>query len=139
MFQSVIRPVYAIKWGIWIHFNPVDATTYYLGDTQGSSLNQGRSQIYIPMAGTIIAADCHFLVNGTLGSTETSSVNLRVNNTTDYLITSAAQQNATVQRYLGSMSAVVAASDYFEIKWITPSWVTNPTNVRYFGNVIVRV
>lgn len=111
--------------------SPADATTYYFGFVYVLALttSNGVQRIYPPKAGTVRAV--RVLFNQVAGSAETSSISLRVNDTTDYLISDAVVNNATVTTAINqSMAVPLTTSDYVEIKWVTPTWATNPTNVR---------
>lgn len=112
-------------------FNPADATTYFWGghSTQ-NSVNGGTKRLYILKAGTITSAIVN--ITGTGGTSETSSLYIRVNNTTDYLIT-----NTAILNYNSNftLNIPVSAGDYIEFKWVTPTWVTNPTGVFVSGAV----
>ncbi len=132
--------VYSLRYGTWINLSPTSGTTMIFGDTQGASLGTGRSQIYFPIAGKIVAADVHVIVNTTIGSSEAGSAYLRINNTTDYLISSSVVWSTAgrVARYLNTLNIDVTTSDYFEIKIVNPTWTTTPTNVRYYGHVMVQ-
>ena len=57
-------------------------------------------------------------------------MSFRLNNTTDTTLSSAIVNNAsyTVVSVTG-LSTAVAVGDYYEIKWVTPTWATNPTGV----------
>lgn len=117
----------------WSPLDPADATTYYwsLGTLSPSTPN------YTPM---FFANDCEifrmdimFVNAGTLGSNETSTIYLRTNNTTDNTITtSVVNDSALTKNNVTGLSIAVAAGDYLDIKWTTPTWTTNPTTV-YFG------
>ena len=128
--------VYTLTGATGSNHNPLDATTYLYGTTYGVTLNNG---LYIPMAGTIITVDFSVYVATALGTTETSSVYLRLNNTTDTLISSGVQANTRYQHYRANVSIVVAKDDYIEWKWVTPTWATNPTGVRLLGIALIQV
>lgn len=132
--------VYTLQWGIAAGWSPADATTYYLGGNLLQNGTAARTSIYFPIGGTIISADFCSFVGTTTASTETSSAWIRINNTTDTLISSAIQQDQAFERFVNSsLSISVSAGDYFEIKWTAPTWTTNPTNTRQFGVVMVQV
>jgi hypothetical protein len=119
--------------------NPADATTYYFGAFPHVALSTtaANQRLYIMRAGTVVAADIFMIC--TTGTSETSTMSFRLNNTTDTTISSAVALNATpfhVQNT--SLSIAVAAGDYFEIKWVTPTWVTNPTAVLGWVQIFVR-
>lgn len=123
--------------------SPADATTYYFGALTGSSsyattyLNTAH-RIYIPRAGTISKIYGVF-VSGTAGSNETSSLYLRVNNTTDYLISSSITVNSTsgVTFNNTSLNIPVSEGDYILYKYISPTWATNPTNMSFQTSILV--
>ena len=74
--------------------------------------------------------DTTMINSGTFASTEDSTLAIRLNDTTDYTLTSVLKYNANGGYYpLPSQSIAVAAGDYIVAKWITPAWVTNPTGV----------
>lgn len=122
---------------------PVDATTYYLGRTgcqTAGSTTEGTSKIFVPVAGTVVGAALQISTGGTLGSAEQGTANLRLNATTDTLISSAVQFDQRIQRYAtGALNIPVVAGDYFEFKILTPTWVTNPTQVEYICTILIRV
>ncbi len=75
----------------------------------------------------------------TPGSAETSTINFRLNDTTDTVITAGVQNNATNTVYNNqALSIPVAAGDYFELKWVTPAYATNPTSVLLSAIVYVQ-
>ena len=110
--------------------SPADGVTYFFG-ASNSNLTiftaSGRVQIFMPKAGTITYVRCTF--DQTIGSAETSTLSLRLNNTTDTIISSSVVNNTTSTSYTAAVSIAVAVDDYVEFKWVTPTWVTNPTNV----------
>jgi hypothetical protein len=118
-------------------FSPADATTYYFGwaYTQAAGTSTAANKkFFFPRSGTIIRADINVFNNGgTQGSNETSTMNFRLNDTTDTALTAAltanAAANATAYFNITGLSIAVAAGDFGEMKWVTPTWATNPTNV----------
>jgi len=82
---------------------------------------------------------CDGLNAGTLASGQPSTLNFRLNNTTDALISAMVLNNAAVTSASHTTAAIdVSAGDYFQIKWQTPIWVTNPTNVRLAAVVYIE-
>lgn len=121
-------------------FNPADATTYHFGAfptlTPGPAANR---KLYIPRAGTIKRIDLVFVNTTTDGSNEQSTVSLRLNNTTDTTITATLALNATpVTVTNSSLSIAVAAGDWIAIKWVTPTWVTNPVGTIISAQVWIE-
>lgn len=119
--------------------NPVSATTYYFGNLcpDGSSLKTyfSAQRIYPQGTGTITRVNLYFSYNS-LGTTEASSLYIRVNGTTDYLVTSSFVVSAVgVYVSVTGLSIPIAAGDYFYFKWITPTWVTAPIGMGVQGTV----
>jgi len=123
--------------------NPADATTYYYGSLY--SLTQqttaGINRVYVPVAGTIIACAGMMTIGGTPGSSETSTLSLRLNDTTDTTITTTFTADNLRSLFSNTaLSIAVAALDYLELKWVTPTWITtNPTSVIPHMTVVVEV
>jgi hypothetical protein len=98
--------------------------------SQVATTTAGSVRCYIPKAGTVTAIYGSFVTGGT--HTATSTLNFRLNDTTDTLIASAALNNSAVTAFSNpSLSVTVIAGDFFEIKWTNPAWTNpNPNNVR---------
>lgn len=115
--------------------SPADAQTVYFGMLpKAPTTTANTSKVYVRQAGTITAAEI-YCYSGTAGTNESWSLYIRVNNTTDYLIATVAA--ATSERVFtnSSLSISLAAGDYFEIKGIQPTWVTNPLTCIYGGYI----
>lgn len=124
-----------------------DATTYWFGAVQlgssgasgGTNDATGISRIYVPKAGVLSVCRLLLTVQGTLASSETSTISIRVNDTTDYTVSDAVVANATINAISNTaMSITLAAGDFFSFKWVTPTWATNPTTVRISGIVYIQ-
>lgn len=110
--------------------SPADATTYYFSPfpTFGLATVAANQKIRVPRAGVVrriyIEGGC------TAGSAETSTISFRLNDTTDTTITSTAVFNASPFSISNTgLSITLAQGDYFTVKWVTPTWVTNPTGL----------
>ena len=116
--------------------NLADATTYYMG--QGGyavSTTVNTRNVYVPFTSTLTNVT---IVTGSavVATTENTTVIFRLNNTTDTTLSSTikfsggnAQSNgATLAYNITGLSIAVSAGDFFEIKFTTPTWVTNPTS-----------
>lgn len=121
-------------------FNPADATTYYMGGNYsdaGSTADMVR--IYILQPGTITAANIFIHINGTLATTEAATVSIRLNNTTDYLLSNTVTMSAVTQNFSNTaLSIPVVVGDYIEIKVACPTYVTNPTAARISGGISIK-
>ena len=81
--------VYSIACNV-TNVSPADATTYFFGNWDGSALSTGAGgsrRMYIQRAGKITKADV-FMAVASPGSNETSTMSVRVNNSTDTTISS---------------------------------------------------
>jgi hypothetical protein len=124
-----------------VNLSPADATTYFFGSSygQGASTTGGQLRIYIPKAGTINTVYVYFFNATANGSAETSTISLRLNNTTDTSISAAVTNSAQATVVSNAaMGLAVAAGDYIELKWASPTWVTNPTGVRVSATIYVE-
>ncbi len=115
--------------------NPADGSTYFLGMTQAitaiTASGNASTRFYLPKAGTISACYGTFTVSGTLATTETSTLSLRLNNTTDTTVSSSIVMSTADNTFNNSaLSISVVAGDYIEFKLVNPSWGTNPTTVQ---------
>ena len=121
-----------------LNFSPADSLSYHFVDSEAPNTNGALFRFYAPSNIIIKKAYISFVVLTTLGTTETSSIFIRVNNTTDTLISNAVINNATnTQVSNTSLNLAVSAGSYFNIKWTAPAWVTNPTNIQI--NVVLEI
>lgn len=122
-------------------FNPADSTSYFVGDIFSiAPLGVGGIVgFYLPKATTLYAAGVKF-INSVAGTNEASSVYIRVNNTTDYLISASVDNSIGLNVVSAVFGSPVSlnAGDYIEIKWVTPAWVTNPTGVFIIGSAFFK-
>lgn len=117
--------------------SPADATAYYFGLLFGGPMltTTGFRRIYIPRAGTITKI---YLSGGcSAGTTEQSTISFRLNDTTDTTIVSTLVIANPIIASNAALSIAVAAGDFFEIKWVTPTWVTNPTLISMMAVIYI--
>lgn len=122
--------------------DPADSTAYYIGTGREglSGLSVAADhKVYIPKAGTITTAYFTVRNEGTLGTSETSTVAIRLNNTTDTSVSTAVQADSAIETFSNTgLSISVAQGDYIEFKWTTPAWSTNPTDLDLSWVVFVE-
>jgi|WetSurMetagenome_2_1015567.scaffolds.fasta_scaffold00157_41 hypothetical protein len=118
--------------------SPADTTPFYFGTKPAAiTTTAGQNKIYIRKAGTLKIAEI-YTYSGTAGTAEAVSMYVRVNNTTDYLIsTLSVSVNERIFTNL-SLSIPLAVGDYFEIKGIPPIWATNPLTFIAGGYVYIE-
>lgn len=118
--------------------SPADAATVYFGMLpKAPTTTANISKVYVRKAGTIKIAEI-YCYSGTAGTAESWSLYIRKNNTTDYLIATLAV--STSERIFSNtgLSISMSIGDYFEIKGIQPTWVTNPATTIYGGYVYIE-
>jgi len=122
--------------------SPADATTYFLSMSQSmttyTASGNADTRLYIPKAGTLTACYGVVTVGGTLGSAGSSTLSIRLNNSSDTTVSSSIPMTSASNTFNNAaLSIALAAGDYIEFKWLTPTWATNPTTVRMSISVIV--
>jgi hypothetical protein len=115
-----------------------DADTFYFGSilTLGNGTPANRSKVYFPSNG-IITGVVLFVANGNIPTTETIEHYVRVNDTTDYLISTELWERWTSIKNL-NMNVPIATGDYIQIKVVTPTWVTDPTSTNIQGYLVFK-
>jgi hypothetical protein len=118
---------------------PADSKTYYYGGVpQSMDENPTYHRIYIPKAGTIKAAYICWVCAGGGGTNEGISTYIRLNNTTDTLVSTLYNTYSNKIFSNVGLNISVIQGDYIEIKTVTPAWVTNPSDVRIGGTVYIE-
>lgn len=111
--------------------NLADSTTYYFSDTP--TLPPGATatsrKLKLPSNSTLYAARIETIVGGTLAAgDESSTLSIRLNNTTDSTISSAVKFTTAAQTLMiTGLNVSVATTDDFQMKLVTPAFSTNPT------------
>jgi hypothetical protein len=116
-----------------------DGATLYFGCLAGLApqTTAQLARIYIPKAGTIVAAEI-WARAATAGGAENWSAYIRKNNTTDTLIQTIAVGAATRRWTNTALAVAVALGDFIEIKLVNPTWVTNPATLALGGVLYVE-
>lgn len=122
--------------------NPVDATTYYMFDGGGGWITTNttaQTKFLVPTSCTMTAVYAHTSIISTLGSAQNVSFYIRVNDTTDYTVSTTWQWTANTNPInVTGLSVSLVAGDYIQFKIVTPTWTTNPTNVSFCGSVLFQ-
>lgn len=130
MKVSIYSKSILLDGGVSNPVNPADATTYYVGFSS-AALNtiDGGRRLIAPIPGIIERIDIYTRVGGTLGSNESVTYSLRRNATTDTALGTTTWDTANKTDSYTGLSIATAVGDFWEIKILTPTWGTNPTNV----------
>lgn len=132
---------YTLSLGAGLGGNPADSTTYYFGaDLVAGIVNTTYSlaRIEIPKAGTIKRFFLKVRVTGTLGTTETVTHYVRLNDTTDVAQIDTTYDATSKDATNTSVSQAVSAGDFIAVKIVCPAWATNPTSVRIYAVVYIE-
>lgn len=118
--------------------SPADGATIYFGMLpKAPTTSAAISKIYVREASRIKAAEI-YCYSGTAGTNENWSLYIRVNNTTDYLIQTISVAASERVFTKTDFDIALAAGDYFEIKAINPTWVTNPLTTIFGGYIKIN-
>lgn len=124
--------------------NPAASTTYYYGGRYGTVIQTTGTfaRMFFPVAGTITAITSG-LTWVTAGGSANQSLYIRINNTTDYTISTTydiASGAANITNFgTVALSIAVAAGDYFEIKWVTPAWAVPATSTIWMHTLFIKL
>lgn len=115
-------------------FSPTASTTYYMSAKVAVTV-AGYNKIYIPRPCVLNRVYVILVIVGSTSESRTSTISVRVNNTTDTTVTSSINCNVAVSNYNNTaMGVTLGANDYIELKWVTPAWIAAPTNVMFNGS-----
>ena len=116
-------------------FNPADSTLYFIGQESQPATNSAVFPLYIPKTGTLknilISSRC------SAGSSENSTFTLFINDISNASLTSTYKFGTANSYSNSSVNISVNANDILYIRWSTPAWATNPTQVRF--NIIFYI
>lgn len=129
--------------GGWESFAPADATTYYIGgdflnSTMAGATTYGNIKVMVPRTGTVKTMYLKVRVQGVLGTTELVTNALRLNDTTDFAGTNFTYSAAVQDAIVTSANQAVVQGDYIALKVATPTWVTNPTGIKWYCVVYIE-
>jgi len=117
--------------------NPVDSTTYYFGSRFTDAMTTSALYYKIYMQRNGILRGLELLCKATAGSAEDTELYIRLNNTTDYTITTTLKWNVALQEISKhDLNIPVSQGDFIEFKFITAAWAANPANVVITGTLL---
>jgi hypothetical protein len=124
--------------------SPADATTYYFGSGRNSIYTPDHAVI-IPKAGTLKSISFFHVVNSTLGTAENSTLSVQVRNTgysgsvsTTTQITNTYKFNTTYNSTMFTgLNIDLPEGCAVDIKWLTPTWVTNPAQIQINATLFI--
>lgn len=101
-----------------------DGTTWFLG-TANIGTTTGYVKVYIPQAGTIVAAYVH-LYTSTAGTNEAWTTSIELNGSSYTTIQSLSVSASDRNWSNTGLNIPVVAGDWISIRFVNPSWATNP-------------
>ena len=115
-----------------------DGLTAFYGAMAAAGAS-GVNAIYVKRACRITEVRLATNTLGTLGTAETATASVRVNDTTDTTISSVVQHDTVFERFDNTaLNIALAAGDFFEIKIVYPTFVTNPTTVLTIIEIVLE-
>lgn len=119
--------------------NPLDATDYYFGFPAVNTLvsTADNHRIYFRKNCTIAIAEFNWFASGVVGTNENTSLNIRLNNTTDTLVATVGTTAALKTFSNTALAISITSGDYIEMKLSCPTWATNPTTVAMSGYLYI--
>lgn len=116
--------------------SPAANSNHFIWDNIAATTSSART--YITKAWMLTQANIQ--IRCTAWWSQNVAYYIRVNNTTDYEISTTAQLNATNAEVSNlALSISLAEWDYFELKWVYPLWWTPATSITYTFNWLVQV
>lgn len=118
--------------------SPADGATVYFGNMpKAPTTTAGANKIYIRDTCVIKRAEI-YTFSGTAGTGEAWSLYIRKNNATDTLIQTVSL--ATNERIFSNtnLNISMVAGDYIELKWVNPTWATNPLTTIAGGYLYIE-
>lgn len=132
---DVNRPLSVLRFAPFFTTSPADLTDYYLA-FNGLSTTELFARIFPGFQGWVRALAIETWATSTVGSAEDATLYLRLNNTTDTLVSSTVKFNAFRTLYqFSSLSFQFGPTDYFGLKFSMPDWATNPTGVLVTAHI----
>ena len=135
---NIARDTQLLKYAT-TNISPADSSTYFFGNHLQAIVVANRTKIFFDYTCKIIEANVSVGVFGTLASAETSTLSLRLNDTSDTEISALVQHDTVFELFnSGAISIAIVDGDYVEFKIVNPVWVTNPTSVFYNWQLVIR-
>lgn len=115
--------------------SPADATVYYTGDLVDPTTTWSRAAVPVPATGTVRGWWAN--IDKTTGTAENVAMMLRLNDTTDFGGVTNAWDSIYQTFASTNLSQSVTAGDTLAFKFLTPTWVTNPSGMRMRVKVLI--
>lgn len=137
IYSSLSNKGYAINLGA-ASTNIAASSTYYFGiPVLTVQTTAAIRRVYIPQSGTIKGGQIYMRTTSAT-STETWTISIRLNNTTNTTFASTA--NNSLDKVFGTtgLNISVVAGDYIEITTTTPAFTTAPGSTFIYGSIFIQ-
>ncbi|MGF3555098.1 MAG: hypothetical protein ACQXXF_07540 [Thermoplasmatota archaeon] len=115
--------------------NPPNAFTFWIGMAEwGNTVNLNRYKFGKDVI--LSRIHCYSRTYSPYGSSEPCTVYIRVSDTTDYFLGNVYYNEGLIE-YLFEPNIRISKDDFFNIKFITPNWVTKPVAIWFYGHMIL--
>jgi len=132
---SELNKVYVVRFQA-TGINAADNTSYYATTLTIATTNPAVHKYTLPYDVTLVGAHITAYNITTNATNESSSVFLRLNNATDYLISNEVVHGGTVPvmntKAVTGLSQSFSANNDIQMKWTTPTYATNPVSSGVF-------
>jgi len=118
--------------------NPTSGSIYHISNAGVSTNNPAIRCEPMEYNGIIKNIDAIWHCSGTGGSAEIINAYIRINNTTDILFASVGTSGQIKVFRNNNANIPIAISDYFNIKFVCPTWVTAPATVYISGLIWIE-
>lgn len=125
-----------IQFSAW---SPADSVSGYFSTLiTAPPTGPNTRKTYFRAPGTITMVDLYTYTTGGASTGEAWSLYIRINDATDYLISTLSL--ATQERIFSnsSLNIPIVAGDFFEMKFVNPAWTTNPVNIIGSGGIYIQ-
>jgi hypothetical protein len=120
--------------------NPNDSTAYNAGMIAGSVLTTTYANASFSSPKDGVIRSIHFNISSatTVGTAENWTIELRVNDTTNYTVATVATTDTLRKWVNNNLNIPIKTTDTMTIRTTTPAWVTNPEGCRGGGFILVE-
>ena len=120
--------------------NPVDATTYFYGGsfTSAPTSTDNAFRFVYPKTGKIKAVGVSHRIVTTLGTSESCQFGVGVNTTYTNFVTNYTLDVNSRQILYSGLNIAVTAGDYGNIRFIAPTFATNPVGVLFTFTIYIE-
>ena len=124
---------------IAVSFNPLDSTTYYIGCSPAAPTTTADRRFgYLVRKGVVKSVILNWHSTGVTGTTEDITATLELDGATAAPIALLTQGTGSKLFASDVLSIAYSGLVRYEVKIVTPAWVTNPTNVCLGGTIFIE-